>query len=450
MSQDLPIVKEGEEEEKISKKEKVDKFHSVKGTRDLLEGEYFRYLGFFEKASEIALYYGFTPVETPILEQAELFTVGIGNTTEVVQKEMYTLRTKGGDHLAMRPEGTAAVLRSYLEHGMQSLPQPVMLYYYGPFFRHENPQRGRFRELRQFGLEIIGAEKSVADALIIKVILTILEEAGYGKLSVDMNSLGDKECRVAYRKELVGYFRKHLNKLTPHQKDLLRENPFRLLDSKDENLEEIKVGVPESVHHLTGPAKQHFKEVLKYLESMDVDYRINSSLVRGLDYYSRTVFEIFEPQKDPALSPLALAAGGRYDGLGKLLGAKKPTPGIGGAIGVDRVVTSGMGETLAPRLLKKPKVFFIQFGFDAKLKSLPIIEALRKARVPIRQSLSKDSLSAQLSIAERMGIPWVIILGQREVIENTIIVRNMENRSQDVVPVADLAEYIKKRMAAKA
>lgn len=448
MAQDLPTKKEEEK----NKKEKVDRFHSVKGMRDLLEGDYFRYLGFFEKASEIALYYGFSPIETPVLEQAELFTAGLGNTTEVVQKEMYTLRTKGGDHLAMRPEATASVLRSYLEHGMQSLPQPVMLYYYGPFFRHDNPQRGRYRELRQFGLEIIGTEKSVADALVIKVILTILEEAGYGKLSVDINSLGDKECRAAYRKELVSYFKKHLSKLNAHQKDLLRENPFRLLDSKDENLEEIKAGVPESVHHLTGPAKQHFKEVLKYLESMDVDYRMNSSLVRGLDYYSRTVFEIFEPeQKDTEVPPLAIAGGGRYDGLGKLLGSKKPTPAVGGAVGVDRVVTSGLGSTaMASRLLKKPKVFFIQFGFDAKLKSLPIIEALRKARIPIRQSLSKDSLSAQLSMAERMGIPWVIILGQREVIENTIIVRNMESRSQDVVPVAELAEYIKKRIIAKA
>lgn len=443
-----PIKKE--EKKLAPKKEKSDQFHSVKGMRDLLEEEYFRYLGFFEKASEIALYYGFKPIETPVVEKADLFTRGLGDTTEVVQKEMYAFRTKGGDHLALRPEGTAGVLRSYLEHGMQALPQPVMLYYYGPFFRHDNPQRGRYRELRQFGLEIIGTEKSVADALIIKVMLTILEEAGYGKLSVDVNSLGDKECRVAYRKELVTYFKKHLGKLTPHQKDLLRENPLRLLDSKDANLEEIKAGVPESVHHLTGPAKQHFKEVLKYLESMDVDYRMNSSLVRGLDYYSRTVFEIFEPQgSDPTVPPLAISAGGRYDGLGRLLGSRKPTPAVGGAIGVDRVVTSGMGETLAPRLLKKPKVFFIQFGFDAKLKSLPIIETMRKARISIRQSLSKDSLSAQLSIAERMGIPWVIILGQREVIENTIIIRNMETRSQDVVPVADLAEYVKKRIVAK-
>jgi histidyl-tRNA synthetase len=440
---------EKKEEKKPKEKNKSEQLHSVKGMRDLLDTNYFRYQGFFEKASEIALYYGFNPIETPVLEKEELFTSGLGETTDVIQKEMYSLKTKGGDHLALRPEGTAPIMRSYLEHGMQSLPQPVLLYYYGPFFRHDNPQRGRFREFRQFGLEVIGTEKSIADALIIKVLLTILEEAGYEKLSVDVNSLGDKECRASYRKELINYFKKHAAKLTPAQKDQMRDNPFRLLDSKDPNLAEIKAGAPEVIHHLSGPAKQHFKEVLKYLESMGVDYRINNALVRGLDYYSRTVFEIFEPAKEEGVAPLAIASGGRYDYLGKQLGSRKPNPAVGGAIGVDRIIEGGFAEHLSPRILKKPKVFFIQFGFEAKLKSLPIIEAMRKAKIPLRQSLSKDSLSAQLSQAERMGVPWVVILGQREVIENTVIVRNMENRSQDVVAVAELSDYIKKKIVAK-
>ena len=200
--------------EKSSKKKTLP-VSSVKGMRDIMDEQYYCYQGFFEKAQEVALYYGFKPISLPIVEHEEVFTTGIGVGTDIIDKEMYTLKTKGGQHLALRPEGTAGVIRAYIEHGMQNLPQPVMLYYYGPFYRHDNPQKGRYRELRQFGLEVIGTDKSIADALIIKTTVTILEEAGAKNLVVDINSTGDKDCRTAYVKELTAYYKKHTSGLGP-------------------------------------------------------------------------------------------------------------------------------------------------------------------------------------------------------------------------------------------
>ncbi len=437
--------------------------------RDLLTKEYYLYQGFYEKASEVAIYYGFKPIETPIIEETRLYTSGVGEGTDIVEKEMYGVKTKGDSQLSLRPEGTAGVMRAYIENGMQSLPQPVMLYYYGTFYRHERPQKGRLRELRQFGLEILGSEKSIADATIIKVAMSIYEEAGYKDLLLSINSIGDKACRGSYRKELTNYYKKHLSALCKDCKIRFKNNPLRLLDCKDDKCRAVKESAPQSVSFLCDACKQHFKEVLEYLETLKIEYTIDSNLVRGLDYYTRTVFEIStknvpEQEEKPASedpknqgekgeskvteempSNLALGGGGRYDYLAKALGSKKDIPGVGFGIGVDRVIMSPeFNQELAPRILKKPKIFFIQLGFSAKLQSLSIIEILRKAKIPVLQSLSKDSLSSQLSVAEKLKIPYTIIMGQKEVIDGTVIIRNMDDRSQEEIKVEKLAEYIKK------
>ncbi len=424
-------------------KKNKEPLQSVKGMRDIMDDQYYNYQGFFEKAQEIAVYYGFKPIEVPILEHEEVFTSSIGEGTDVIDKEMYTLKTKGGDHLALRPEGTAGVVRAYIEHGMQSLPQPVMLYYYGSMFRHDNPQRGRYRDFKQFGLEIIGTEKSIADALIIKTTMAILEEAGATGLVVDINSIGDKECRPAYIKELTNYYKKHLSELSAVDRERLKTNPLRILDSKDPKAIAINENAPDAVSFLTGEAKKHFKQVLEYLEQMEVPYRINKNLVRGLSYYTHTVFEIIEVSDEEGVPPLTIAGGGRYDYLAKMLGSKKDVPAMGVAIGVDRVVESAWCHKLAPRIVKKPKMYFIQLGFDAKLKSLNVIEILRKAKIPIAQSISKDSLGAQLGVAEKSGVRYALIFGQKEAIENSVIVRDMTNRSQDTVKLDKLLDYIK-------
>jgi len=435
-----------------------------RGTRDLIGESFYKYEGFFERSAEIALYYGFKPIHTPLLENELVFTSGVGTNTDIVEKEMYSLKTKGGASLAMRPEGTAGIMRSYIENGMHADPQPVMFYYYGPFFRHNKPQLGRFREFFQFGIEVIGTSKSIADATIIQVTNTILSEAGVKNLCVLINSIGDDECRPDYIKELVAYYRKNLSRLCPHCKQRIKTNPLRLLDCKNEQCAPIKENAPEAITFLCDGCKTHFKEVLEYLDTMKIPYKIDHSLVRGIDYYTRTVFEIIadtencsddndnkdgppdNAEKKPTPAPLALASGGRYDNLARQLGSKQDISAVGAAIGVDRVLFAPGVRSTTPRIIKKSKIYFIQLGFEAKLKSLAIIEILRKAKIPVTHSLSKDKLSIQLAIAEKSNIPYVLIMGKKEAFENSVIVRNMNVRSQDTVMIDKLAEYLKKKI----
>lgn len=424
-------------------KTKTKNLASPKGMRDIVNEEYYNFQGFFEKAQEVAVYYGFKPIETPMMEHQEVFTSSIGEGTDIVDKEMYTLKTKGGDHLALRPEHTASLMRSYIEQGMQNMPQPVMFYQYGPVFRHDNPQKGRYRQFWQFDLDSLGSEKSIIDALVIKVGMSILEEAGATNLSVDINSIGDKECRGGYIKELTSYYRKHINNLAHIDRERLKTNPLRILDSKEEKTKEVNEGAPDAISFLCPSCKKHFKEVLEYLEEMNIPYNLNKNLVRGLSYYTRTVFEVYGESGEENTPPIQIASGGRYDYLARELGSKKDVPAVGFSIGVDRIIASPWYKKLSPRIIKKPKMYFIQLGSEAKLKSLNIIDILRKAHIPIAQSISKDSLGSQLAIAEKLNIPYAIIFGVKEAIENSVIVRDMSNRSQETVKLNKLLEYLK-------
>lgn len=425
---------------KIINKKSTDPV-SPKGMRDIIGDDYYKFQGFFEKAQEVAVYYGFKPIETPILEHEHIFTTGVGIGTDIIDKEMYTLKTKGGDQLSMRPEHTAGLMRAYIENGMQNQPQPVLLYHSGPVFRHDKPQKGRYRQFYQFDIDALGNEKSITDALVIKTIYTILEEAGAKNLVVTINSLGDKDSRPAYIKELTAYYKKHIKNLSELDQERLKTNPLRILDSKDEKTKEINLGAPDSLSFLSTSGKRHFKEVLEYLDQMEIAYQIDKTLVRGLSYYSHTVFEIIENNEDG--TNVTIAGGGRYDGLGRELGSKKDIPAMGGSIGMDRIIERPWFKDLAPRIIKKPKVYFIQVGYEAKLKSLNVIEILRKAHIPMMQSLSKDSLSAQLAVAEKSGAPYTLIFGQKEAMQQSVIVRNMETREQDTVPLTELNTYIK-------
>lgn len=424
------------------KKQNTGPFNSVKGMRDIEGEQYYYFQGFFEKAQEIAVYYGFKPIDTPITEQEDVFTSSIGVGTDIIDKEMYTLKTKGGDHLALRPEHTAGLMRSYIEHGMQSLPQPLLFYNYGPVFRHDNPQKGRYRQFWQFDMDALGSEKSILDALVIKTAWTTLEEAGAPNLSVDINSIGDKDCRAGYIKELTNYFKKHINELPAIDRERLKVNPLRILDSKEEKTIELNQNAPDTLSHLCPACKKHFKEVLEYLEQMEIPYTINKCLVRGLSYYTRTVFEIMIPNEEDGRM-VTIASGGRYDYLARHLGSKKDVPAVGSSIGVDRVVEAPWFAKLSPRIIKKPKMYFIQLGFDAKLKSLNVIEILRKGKVPIAQSISKDSLGAQLAVAEKLGMKYALIFGQKEALENSVIVRDMNTHSQETIKLPKLLDYIK-------
>jgi histidyl-tRNA synthetase len=429
-------------------KEPKKELKSVKGMRDIQGEQYYALQGFFEKAQEICEYYGLQPIETPTLEQEEVFLRGIGENTDIADKELYSLKTKGKDKLAMRPETTAGIMRAYIEHGMHTQPQPVKFYTYGPVYRHDKPQRGRYRQFWQFGVEIMGSSKAVSDALAIHLAYLILKEAGIKDITLKINSLGDSDSRQDYVKNLTAYYRKHINKMGATDRQRLKTNPLRILDSKDEKTIEINAEAPQSISSLNTASKKHFKEVLEYLDELGIEYDIDHKLVRGLDYYSHTVFEFFTtPEKSEdgeELKPLALGGGGRYDYLAKLLGGKKDIPSVGFAFGVDRIIEATPKE-ITPKVKKKPKVYFIQLGQEAKLKSLSIIEELRKAKISVAHSLSKDALGQQLAIAEKMGVGQVLIFGQKEALEGSVIVRDMKTRSQKTVKIEKVTEYIKKK-----
>lgn len=439
--------------------------NTPKGTRDVLPEEHAFHQIFFEKAEEIANYYGFQPIQTPHIEKMDLFTSTLGETTDIVEKQMYTIKTRSGDRLVLRPEGTAAIMRAYLKHGMQNRPQPVMLWYKGSFFRHENPQFGRLREFQSFGLEMLGESNSIADATIIRVATTILEELGLKNYIVRINSIGDKECRGTYRKELANYYRRKINNLCKDCRRRLRENPFRLLDCKEEGCQKLKERAPQMINFLCPDCKTHFKEVLEILDALNIPYSLDHYLVRGLDYYTRTVFEIFldspqsnetdgknekqeTPETPPPFKNLALAGGGRYDYLSKIL-SNKDVPGVGMAMGVERIIVILTEKNLLKSHSKKPKIFFIQIGSLAKQKSLLLMEMFRKANLAVAQSVTKDSLKSQLKIAAKLEVPFILMVGQKEALEETIIIRNMSLGSQDIVPFSKAADFVKKKLKEK-
>jgi histidyl-tRNA synthetase len=301
------------------------------------------------------------------------------------------------------------------------------------------------REFRQFDLEILGTEKSIADALIIRTLYTILEEFGFKDLIVDINSMGDRDTRNSYVKDLTNYYKKNVANMCADCMERVKTNPLRLLDCKKDECQKYKENAPQSIAYLSADARKHFKEVLQYLEEMNISYRINHTLVRGFNYYNRTVFEVVKMDVDDKGNEkeISICGGGRYDPLARDMGSKKDVPAVGTGMSFERIMLFPECRDLSPRILKTPKVYFIQLGFDAKLKSLTVIEILRKAKVPVHQNLSKDSLGVQLSMAEKMNIPYCIIFGQKEAVDGTVIVRKMAERHQDVVKIDNLAEYLK-------
>lgn len=418
-----------------------DILQAPKGMRDIKGDAFYMKQGFYEKAQEIAEYYGFEGIETPILEHTEVFLKGLDAEDDAV-KEMYSFTTKGKDSLAMRPEGTAPIMRSYIEHGMGSLPQPVFLYYGGPYFRHEKPQKGRYRQFYQLGLEIIGSEKAVLDAIIIQTGYQILKETGRN-ISIKLNTLGDAEVRKEYLKKLTAYYKKHSDEISAKDRQRLETNPLRILDSKEESTKKVNEHAPTLMATLNEVSSKHFKLVLEYLDEAHIPYEIDHALVRGLDYYTHTVFEYVVHNEDGSPS-LALGGGGRYDGLAKTMGHTKDIPAVGLALGVDRILEITKEGTFNPKIRKQPKFFFIQLGYEAKAKSFGIIEILRKKNYALKHSLSKNNLSMQLGTAESLGIPYALIFGKKEAIDGTVIVRNMKTQSQDTVEITKLTDYLKK------
>lgn len=431
INQKEPIKKE--------KEAKPSVFQSPKGMHDILPVDWLLWDKVYKVAKDVADFYNFSRIETPILESADLFVRGVGEATDIVEKEMFVLRTKGGDKLVLRPEFTAPVMRSYLENGLHRLPQPLKLYYLGPVFRHEKPQAGRYRQFNQLGFEILGGEGDpIYDAQAIILAYRFLEELKAKNLMVQINSIGCRVCRSNYKKKLVEYYKRQ--DICQECRGRLEKNPFRLLDCKNEACQLIKLGAPSILDGLCVVCKKHFKETLEYLDEVSIPYTLNPYLVRGLDYYNRTVFEIFREGSD-----LAIAAGGRYDYLSEMLGGR-PTPATGVAIGLERVVEMLKADTKDQTLKVKSKVFLVHVGEMTKKRALLLIEEFRKVNMPIMEALGKDSLSAQLERAAKINSPLALILGQKEAYEGSIILRDMETGVQESIPISKIVEEIKRRL----
>lgn len=416
----------------------------VRGMRDILPAEWPYWQKLFREAEKLATEYGYDRIETPVLEESALFVRGVGKATDIVEKEMYSFDTTGGEHVSLRPEGTASIGRAYVHHGMLNRPQPVKLWYWSPMFRHDRPQSGRYRQFWQFGLEILGDNDAVLDAQAAFVSWRLLKAVGVESV-IHINSIGTPESRTNYKNALTAYFRTKRHKLSEDDKKRLVKNPLRLLDSKEPEMQELKAEAPQIVDWLDEESKAHFMRVLEYLDEAGAPYQLDPYLVRGLDYYTKTVFEIMPVSDDPEVAKLALGGGGRYDGLLELLGGR-PTPACGVGLGLERVVAR-MREVNPDLGSPAPRdVFVAQLGEQGRKKAFAMFEELRANGILAGEALSKDAIKAQMEMANKMGAKWAVIIGQKEVLDGTAIIRDMDAGTQETVDVRKVAHELKKKL----
>ncbi|MBI2475986.1 MAG: hypothetical protein HYV67_01975 [Candidatus Taylorbacteria bacterium] len=402
-----------------------------------------------DRPAEVALYYGFNPMETPVVTKEDA-----RKARALCETELRKDAPDSPGRFAI--EEKIAVLRLYEERNMQNWPQPVMLYFGKPILRQDGSKKslgkpartergsaptrlhsgGHSGGERTVILEALGTSNSIAEALLIKTALEILKEEEFENLSVHINSVGDRDTVWRFARELSAYYRKNIETLPAHCRQLLKKDVFDLLSCKNEKCRIIKESAPKSMSFLSEPSRQHFKEVLEYLEFLEIPYEIDHFLVGNRAFACQTLFEIYDPESRELCRPLAV--GVRYANLGKKIGLKKDIPGVGA-----RLVFKEKNPSKNLKFLK-PKIYFIQLGFEAKLKSLKIIEILRQAKIPMYHGISRDKLTSQISAAENMKIPYTVIMGQKEALENTVIVRHMTDRSQESVRIENLPQYFKK------
>jgi len=415
-------------------------FQAPRGTNDLLpqDQKYWRYIE--SKAVDLARQYGFGRIDTPVFEDSNLFIRSVGEGTDIVEKEMYTFEDRGGDQVTLRPEGTAPVCRAYLEHGMHNLPQPVRLYYFCPVFRYERPQAGRFRQHHQFGVEVLGDGDPSVDAEVIEVAWDLMTSLGLTDINLLINSVGDPQCRPAYVEKLREYYSGHKEKLCTDCKERLDRNPLRLLDCKVERDHVLGNDAPKSADNLCGDCSEHWNKLLKYLDAMRLPYQIDHRMVRGLDYYTRTVFEV-QPVDGGGQS--TICGGGRYDGLITALGGRD-TPGIGFATGLERLTLNLKRSEVSVPEEPKPRYLVANVGDDARIAALELSVRLRRAGVGVILGSGTRGLRGQMRQANALEIPFALILGDDEIEKGEVMVRDMESSAQESRPVAEFIEEVTK------
>lgn len=420
---------------------KIKPLQRVRGTYDVLPAEqkYWRFVE--EKILRNLENAAFERIDLPIFEDAFLFSRSIGESTDIIEKEMYLFRDRGDNILALRPEGTASVVRAYIEHGMHTWTSPVKLYYAGPMFRYERPQAGRWRQFYQIGFEVLGEIDPLIDAEILALTYNICSELGLGQLIIQINSIGCRRCRPKFITKLVDYVSERQELFCIDCLRRIKNNPLRVLDCKNSSCQKALEEIPSILDSLCSSCHDHFKRVLEYLDELELPYNLNTRLVRGLDYYTKTVFELWSESGGQS----ALAGGGRYDDLVELLGGKD-TPACGCAFGIERLIEELQAQNIT--IPEKPlaEVFVACLGEETKIPALKIINQCRKAGIATAGNLTKTTLKAQLKIADKLQVPLTLILGQKELIDGTVIVRHMEEGVQETIEVKGLVKEIKKRL----
>jgi histidyl-tRNA synthetase len=418
-------------------------FQTPRGTRDLLPEDYSVHAYILDHAREQASLAGFGFIEPPTFEQAELFARGVGEGTDIVEKEMYIFEDRGGDRLALRPEGTASVCRAYLQHGMANLSQPVKLAYHLPIFRYERPQAGRFRQHTQFGVEAIGVRDPGLDAEVIDLGWRVAESLGLTDLKILLNSIGDIEDRRAYVPLLKAHFEPHLDRIAPDDQARWDRAPMRLLDSKDDRTKPFQAGAPIITDHLRPESAAYYDSVKSHLEALGIPYEERPTLVRGLDYYTHTVFEIVPAHADG--SQVTVLAGGRYDGLIEQIGGP-PTPGIGFGMGLERMAHHLREQGLAPDQESTTDVLIAALGEGADVAASALAGELRRAGVAATLAFGGRSLKAQLRQANRSGARFAVIAGARDLAEQRVTIRDLSSSEQRQVHINELVDDIIRRL----
>jgi histidyl-tRNA synthetase len=414
-------------------------YQAPRGTSDILPEEqaYWRFIE--QRVAQSAQLYGYERIDTPAFEDTKLFSRSVGEDTDIVTKEMYTFEDRGSSSLTLRPEGTASVCRAYLEHGMHNQPQPVKLYYIASIFRYERPQAGRFRQHYQFGYEAIGDGDPALDGEVIDMAWRFFADMKLRRLKLQLNSIGCQKCRPAYVERLKDYYVGHALELCPECQTRLKRNPLRLLDCKQTGCQRVAAAAPRSVDFLCEECAEHFNQLKRYLDLLKLPFNVDHRLVRGLDYYTRTVFEI---QPEAAGSQSTLAGGGRYDDLIEELGGK-PTPAIGFAAGMERLILNLKEQNLEIPPLPKPQVFIASLGDEAKETAAKLASELRGAGVGVISAMGEKSLKAQLRQANSLGVRYAVIIGEEEVRVGNVVLRDMASAEQKSIAAGNLAGLLK-------
>ena len=410
-----------------------------RGTSDTIAAESRKWQYIEEKARDICRRFGFGEIRTPTFEHTELFLRGVGDTTDVVEKQMYTFEDKGNRSITLRPEGTASAARAYIEHNLGAQPLPIKLYYIIPCFRYEKPQAGRLREFHQFGVEVFGSPAPMVDAEIISLAILLLNELGLRDLSLNINSIGCPSCRKAYNEKLIAYFKAHEDELCDTCKSRLERNPLRILDCKSPVCGALAKDAPKLIDFICEECSEHFNTVKSLLDGMGIAYTVDPDIVRGLDYYTKTVFEI---ASNDIGSQSAVCGGGRYDGLIEELGGA-PTPGIGFALGIERLIMVMEKKGLPFGEVAEPKLFVANIGDSAGAYAEKLVYSLRQSGIICEKDRMGRSLKAQMKYADKSGFAYTVFLGDDEIAQKRATLKRMSDGESVVVELDELINYLK-------